>query len=394
MRTQVAILGAGPAGLVLSHLLAQQGIESVVLELRARAYVEQRIRAGVLEQGTVDLLCAAGVGDRLKREGLVHHGIELRFEGEGHRIALSELTGGRAITVYGQTEVVKDLIRARLAAGGQVLFEAGAVSVHDLDSATPTVRFFNHDGGAHQLRCDIVAGCDGFHGVSRGSIPEGVLSVYEREYPFAWLGVLAAARPSSDELIYAYHDRGFALHSMRSPELSRLYLQCRPDERLDEWPDDRIWRELQARFATHRGFQLTEGPIWERGVTTMRSFVVEPMQYGRLFLAGDAAHIVPPTGAKGMNLAVNDVRVLAQALVEWYRDGRTEGLESYSATCLRRVWRAEHFSWWMTSMLHRFVDGDGGGFEQRLQLSQLRYVCSSTAAATTLAENYVGLENL
>ncbi len=392
MRTQVAILGAGPAGLVLSHLLAQQGIESVVLELRARGYVEQRIRAGVLEQGTVDLLCAAGVGDRLKREGLVHHGIELRFEGEGHRIALSELTGGRAITVYGQTEVVKDLIRARLAAGGQVLFEAGAVSVHDLDSATPTVRFFDHDGGAHELRCDVVAGCDGFHGVSRGSIPEGVLSVYEREYPFAWLGVLAAARPSSDELIYAYHDRGFALHSMRSPELSRLYLQCRPDERLEEWSDDRIWRELQARFATHGGFQLTEGPILERGVTTMRSFVVEPMQYGRLFLAGDAAHIVPPTGAKGMNLAVNDVRVLAQALVEWYRDGRTEGLESYSATCLRRVWRAEHFSWWMTSMLHRFVEDDDAGFEQRLQLSQLRYVCSSTAAATTLAENYVGLD--
>jgi len=395
MRTQVAILGAGPAGLVLSHLLAQQGIESVVLELRTRAYVEQRIRAGVLEQGTVDLLCAAGVGGRLKREGLVHHGIELRFEGEGHRIALSELTGGRAITVYGQTEVVKDLISARLAAGGQVLFEAGAVSVHDLDSATPSVRFsnHNHDGGAHELRCDVVAGCDGFHGVSRGSIPEGVLSVYEREYPFAWLGVLAAARPSSDELIYAYHDRGFALHSMRSPELSRLYLQCRPDERLDEWPDDRIWRELQARFATHRGFQLTEGPILEKGVTTMRSFVVEPMQYGRLFLAGDAAHIVPPTGAKGMNLAVNDVRVLAQALVAWYRDGRTEGLESYSATCLRRVWRAEHFSWWMTSMLHRFDDDDdGGGFEQRLQLSQLRYVCSSTAAATTLAENYVGLD--
>lgn len=390
MRTQVAILGAGPAGLLLSHLLARQGVDSVVLELRSRDYVERRVRAGVLEQGTVDLLRDAGVGDRLEREGLVHHGIELRFEGQGHRIPLSDLTGGRAITVYGQTEVVKDLIRARLAADGHILFEAGAVGVHDLDSPTPSVTY-QYAGQLHQLQCEIVAGCDGFHGVARTAIPTEALRVYEKEYPFAWLGILAAARPSSEELIYAYHDRGFALHSLRSPELGRLYLQCRPDEDIASWPDDRIWGELQARFATQDGFRLNEGPILEKGITTMRSFVAEPMQYGRLFLAGDAAHIVPPTGAKGMNLAIADVRVLAEALVGWYRTGRTEALERYSATCLRRVWRAEHFSWWMTSMLHRFEDD---GFQQRLQLAQLRYVCSSPAAAQSLAENYVGLESV
>jgi p-hydroxybenzoate 3-monooxygenase len=390
MRTQVGIVGAGPAGLVLAHLLARAGVESVVLESRSRAYVEQRVRAGVLEQGTVDLLTSTGVGERLQREGLVHSGLELRFERRRHRIPLSELTGGRAITVYGQTEVVKDLIRARLDAGGPILFEAPATGLHGLDSTAPVVRY-RQDGSDHELQCDVIAGCDGFWGGSRQAIPPGALTVYEREYPFAWLGVLAAVAPSSEELIYTYHERGFALHSMRSPEVTRLYLQVDPDEELATWSDDRIWDELQTRLATDDGFRLESGPVLDKGITAMRSFVVEPMQHGRLFLAGDAAHIVPPTGAKGMNLAIADVRVLAEALVDWYRTGRAELLDRYSETCLRRVWRAEHFSWWMTSMLHRFP---GDPFQERLQLSQLRYVVGSRAAATTLAENYVGLETV
>ena len=328
----------------------------------------------------------------MQREGLVHHGIELRFEGQGHRIPLTELTGGRSITVYGQQEVVKDLIRARLEAGGTILFEAEALGVDEPDSASPKVQY-RQAGQTHTLESDFVAGCDGFWGVARQAIPAGVLSVYEREYPFAWLGILAATPPASDELIYASHDRGFALLSMRSPEVSRLYLQCRPDEPLEEWPDARIWDELQKRLATDAGFTIQPGELLEKGVTTMRSFVVEPMQYGRLFLAGDAAHIVPPTGAKGMNLAIADVRVLADGLGKWYSDGLMDRLDAYSATCLRRVWRAEHFSWWMTSMLHRFPDDDGG-FQYRLQLSQLRYVTTSRAAATSLAENYVGLETV
>jgi p-hydroxybenzoate 3-monooxygenase len=391
-RTQVAIIGAGPAGLVLSHLLAREGIESVVLESRSRDYVEHRVRAGVLEQGSVDLLCDTGVGERMQREGLVHHGIELRFEGQGHRIPLTELTGGRSITVYGQQEVVKDLISARLAAGGEVWFEAEALAVDEPNSARPQVQY-RQTGQTHTLQADFVAGCDGFWGVARSAVPAGVLKVYEREYPFAWLGILAAARPASPELIYASHDRGFALLSMRSPEVSRLYLQCRPDEPLDEWPDERIWQELRLRFATDDGFSLQSGDVIDKGITGMRSFVVEPMQYGRLFLAGDAAHIVPPTGAKGMNLAIADVRILADAVARWYRAGEADLLDAYSATCLRRVWRAEHFSWWMTSMLHRFPDDDGG-FQYRLQLSQLRYTTTSRAAATSLAENYVGLENV
>ena len=390
--SSVAIVGAGPAGLVLSHLLALAGIDSVVLESRSREYVEKRVRAGVLEQGTVDLLTRTGVGERLRQEGLIHHGIELRFEGRPHRIDLTELTGGRSITVYGQQEVVKDLIRARLEAAGRLLFEAEAVGFAELDSDHPHVRYVQA-GQEHELTCDWVAGCDGFWGASRQSIPNDALRVYEKEYPFAWLGILAAVAPSSDELIYTYHERGFALHSLRSPEISRMYLQCRPDEPLDEWSDQRIWQELRTRFATEDGFTLEDGPILEKSVTAMRSFVVEPMQYGRLFLAGDAAHIVPPTGAKGMNLAIADVRVLAEALIAWYQSGRTDLLERYSETCLRRVWRAEHFSWWMTSMLHRFPDDDGG-FQQRLQLSQLRYVTTSRAAAASLAENYVGLETV
>ena len=392
MRTQVAIIGAGPAGLVLAHLLARAGIEAVVLEDRERGYVEQRVRAGVLEQGTVDLLDELGLAARLHREGLVHRGIELRFEGKGHRIPLSDLTGGRAITIYGQQEVVKDLIQARLEAGGEILFEVSDVTLHGLDSDAPVVRF-RHQGEARELRCDMVAGCDGFHGVSRDAIPAGVLTVYENEYPFAWLGILAAVPPSTDELIYASHERGFALHSLRSPEISRLYLQVEPDERIEEWPDARIWDELQARFATGDGWTLQRGPVLEKGITAMRSFVAEPLQYGRLYLAGDAAHIVPATGAKGLNLAVADVRVLAEALAAWFHHGRTDLLDAYSTTALRRVWRAQHFSWWMTSMLHR-LHGPDEVFQRRLQLSQLHYTCTSPAAATSLAENYVGLERI
>jgi p-hydroxybenzoate 3-monooxygenase len=386
MRTQVGIVGAGPAGLFLSHLLGRQGIDSVVLETRSRDYVEKRVRAGVLEHGTVDLLVQTGVGDRLLREGLVHHGLELRYGGRGHRIALSELAGGRTITVYGQQEVVRDLIQARLDAGGEILFEVADVEVHDIDGTEPRIRF--RDGGEdRELACDVIAGCDGFHGICRAAIPAGVLTEFERIYPYAWLGILAATPPSATELIYSYHERGFALHSMRSPEITRLYLQVPPDEELDAWPDNRIWAELRTRLSTEDGFELADGPVLEKGITPLRSYVVEPMQYGRLFLAGDAAHIVPATGAKGLNLAVADVRVLAGALAEFYRTGRTDLLDRYSGTCLRRVWRVQHFSWWMTSMLHR-ADDD---FTHRLQLSQLEYVTSSRAAATTLAENYVGL---
>ncbi len=391
MRTQVAIIGAGPAGLMLAHLLQRQGVESIVLERRDRAYVERRVRAGVLEQGTVDLLNETGVGERMRREGLVHHGLYLQFAGERHRIAMSELTGGRAIIVYGQQEVVKDLIAARLAQGGPIVFEAEDVGLHGLDGDQPRVSF-RHGGEQHEIECEYIAGCDGFHGVSRPSIPADALRVYKRVYPFAWLGILAQAPVSTEELIYAYHERGFALHSMRSPTVCRLYVQCPPDDRIEDWPDDRIWGELHARLEMHDGWRLGEGPITEKGITQMRSFVVEPMQHGRLFLAGDAAHIVPPTGAKGMNLAIADVKVLAEALGAWYRTGRADLLAQYSATCLRRVWRAEHFSWWMTAMLHRF--DDDSGFQHRLQLSQLRYTVGSRAAATSLAENYVGLERV
>ena len=388
MRTQVAIIGAGPAGLLLAHLLQRQGIESAVIENRARDYVEHRVRAGVLEQGSVDLLNDSGVGTRLQREGLVHHGIELRFGGQGHRIDMTSLTGGRSITVYGQQEVVRDLIRARIDAGGEIMFEVSDVGVADIDSNAPKVMFVR-DGNRIELVCDLIAGCDGFHGVCRPSIPAGVLSTFERTYPFAWLGILAAAPPTHDELIYAYHQRGFALYSMRSPEVTRLYLQVAPEEDIGNWPDARIWEDLHTRLETDDGWKLSEGAITEKGITGMRSFVVEPMQYGRMFLAGDAAHIVPPTGAKGMNLALADVRVLAQAATAFFKTGKRELLDAYSATCLKRVWRAEHFSWWMTSMLHRFPSDDV--FQQRLQRSQLEYVVGSRAAAASLAENYVGL---
>jgi p-hydroxybenzoate 3-monooxygenase len=387
MRTQVGIVGAGPAGLLLSHLLHREGIESIVLENRDRDYVEHRVRAGVLEQGTVDLLIEAGVGERMQREGLTHHGIELRFGGSGHRIDFTALTG-RGIVVYGQQEVVKDLIRSRLAADGTILFNATDVSVHGADTAQPSLRFV-HESAESEISCDFVAGCDGFHGVCRQTIPAGVLTLFDRTYPFAWLGILAKAPPTHDELIYAYHDRGFALYSMRSPEITRLYLQVSPEEDIGLWPDERIWQELHARLETDDGWKLIEGPVLEKGVTGMRSFVAEPMQHGRLFLAGDAAHIVPPTGAKGMNLAVADVRNLARALAAFFASGREDLLAAYSRTCLARVWRAEHFSWWMTSMLHRFPNDDA--FGHRLQRSQLEYVTGSKTAAASLAENYVGL---
>lgn len=386
-RTQVGIVGAGPAGLVLSHLLYLQGIDSVVLENRSRHYVEERVRAGVLEQGTVDLLTEMGVGDRMKREGLVHYGIELRFQGRGHRIDFRELTGGKGITIYAQAEVLKDLNDARIATGGHVFFEVEDLNVHDLDSKHPAIRY-RKDGNTFEMSCDFIAGCDGFHGICRPSIPSGVLTEYERVYPFGWLGILAEAPPSSEELIYCYHDRGFALLSMRSQHIGRLYLQCRPDEDIAQWSDDQIWHELQVRLASS-GWRLTEGPVLQKGVTGMRSFVVDPMQYGRLFLAGDSAHIVPPTGAKGLNLAVADVQVLARALTSFYRTGSKALLDHYSETCLRRVWKVQRFSWWMTSMLHRFPDGTP--FDQRRQIAELDYVTSSRAAATTLAENYVGL---
>ena len=373
---------------MLAQLLHLKGIDSVVLEDRSREYVEHRIRAGVLEQGTVDLLHEIGVGERLGREGLAHDGIEIQFAGERHRIDFASLTGGRRITVYGQQEVVKDLIAARLKTGRPLHFEVDDVEISEVDSDFPLIRF-GHDDDEIELRCDFIAGCDGFHGVCRDSIPAGVLTAFEREYPFAWLGILAAAAPSNEELIYAHHERGFALHSMRSPEVTRLYLQVRPDENLDEWPDDRIWEELRLRLGLE-GWTLNTGEVLEKGITGMRSFVVEPMQHWRLFLAGDAAHIVPATGAKGLNLAVADVRLLAAAIAAWYRDGDGSLLERYSADALRRVWRAQHFSWFMTSMLHRLEGGDE--FDSRLQLAQLAYVCSSEKAAASLAENYVGFD--
>ena len=389
-RTQVGIVGAGPAGLVLGQLLYMNGVESVVLEARSRHHVESRVRAGVLEQSTVDLLIEMGAGDRMARQGLVHHGIELRFDGEGHRIPFDELTGGRGITIYGQQEVVKDLIATRLRAGGPILFECEDVSLHDLDCERPTIRF-THRGERRALECDFVAGCDGFHGVSRESVPAGHLTTFERHYPFGWLGILAEVAPSTDELIYAHHERGFALHSLRSPELSRLYVQVDPSDSIDEWPDERIWDELHVRLARIDGWTLNEGPILEKSITEMRSFVAEPMQFGRLYLAGDAVHIVPATGAKGLNLAVADVRILADALVAQVRNGDGSRLDDYSKACLGHVWRCQHFAWWMTEMLHRFPE-DESGYQAKLQRAQLEYVCSSRAAATTLAENYVGLE--
>jgi p-hydroxybenzoate 3-monooxygenase len=386
-RTQVAIIGAGPAGLLLGQLLHRQGIEAVILEARSREYVEARIRAGVLEQGTMEVLREAGVGERMDREGLRHGGIYLCFDDALHHIPMSELTHGRAVMIYGQTEVVKDLIAARLHDGAPLRFGCDDVSIDGLEHDEPVIRY-THEGAEHALRCDIVAGCDGFHGVCRTVIPDDVLHVWGRDYPYAWLGILADVPPSTDELIYAYSDRGFALHSMRSPTLSRLYVQVDPDEDIADWPDDRIWSELHQRLASP-GWELTEGPVLEKSITPMRSFVAAPMRYRSLVLAGDAAHIVPPTGAKGLNLAVADVTILAHALGDHLRAGSDTALQNYSDRCLGRVWRAQHFSWWMTTMLHSDPKDDEYG--RQLQRSQLRYVTGSAAAGTSLAENYVGL---
>jgi p-hydroxybenzoate 3-monooxygenase len=386
-RTQVAIVGAGPAGLLLGQLLHRQGIEAVIVEARSRAYVEARIRAGVLEQGTMEVLREAGVGERMDREGLLHGGIYINYEGLRHHIPMSELTGGRGVMIYGQTEVVKDLIAARLSDNAPLRFDCSDVSVDDITGDEPVVRY-THDGQARELRCELIAGCDGFHGVCRTAMPENVLTTWGREYPFAWLGILADVAPSTDELIYAQHERGFALHSMRSTTVSRLYIQVDPSEKIGDWSDDRIWSELHVRLATE-GWELTEGPVTEKSITPMRSFVASPMRHGRLLLAGDAAHIVPPTGAKGLNLAVADVTVLAEALTEHFRGLSDTGLDEYSDRCTTRVWRAQHFSWWMTTMLHQDPGADAYGRE--LQRSQLRYTCASEAAMTSLAENYVGL---
>ncbi|MDR5838651.1 4-hydroxybenzoate 3-monooxygenase [Caballeronia sp. LZ034LL] len=389
MRTQVGIVGAGPAGLLLSHLLHLRGIESVVLEARSQNEIESTIRAGVLEQGTMDTLNQAGLGARMQAEGALHHGFELAFEGQRRRIALTELTG-HSITVYAQHEVIKDLVAARLAANGALKFNVSDVSLHDFHEGSgrkPRITY-RHEGRNETLECDFIVGCDGSQGVSRQSIPETVRQDYQRIYPFGWFGILVEAPPSSDELIYARHDRGFALISTRSPGVQRMYFQCDPKDTVDAWSDDRIWSELHARVDTADGWQITEGRIFQKNIVGMRSFVSTPMQSGKLFLAGDAAHIVPPTGAKGLNLAVSDVRVLNAALIDFYKEGSGEKLARYTETALKRVWRAEHFSWWMTRMLHKLEDTSP--FEQRLQVAELEHVTTSRAAAIALAENYVG----
>lgn len=389
MRTQVAIIGAGPAGLMLSHLLHLQGIESVVLETRSREDICATIRAGVLEQGTVDLMTETGLGGRLRREGFRHEGTVLRFNGVDRRIDFVELTQGRAVMVYAQHEVIKDLVDARLAAGGDIRFDVSGVSLHALESTRPSVRITGPEGSTHILEADFIAGCDGTHGVSRAAIPAHARQTAERRYPFGWLGILCKAPPSSDELIYALGDDGFALVSTRSPQVQRMYLQCDPNDTPDDWSDDRIWSGLRARLATRDGWEPKEGEIFSKTVVGMRSMVTEPMRHGRLFLAGDAAHVVPPTGAKGLNLAMSDVRLLSRALTRYYQHRSEELLDQYSASALRRIWRAQRFSWWMTSMLHRAPGADA--FERKVQDANLDYLTRSRAASTALAENYVGL---
>jgi p-hydroxybenzoate 3-monooxygenase len=385
MRTQVGIIGAGPAGLMLARLLQLHGIESIIVENRSRDYIENRIRAGLIEHWAADLLGDVGVGERLRKEGMLHWGINVGINGNLHRIDFKALVNKR-VTIYGQQEVVKDLVEQRLGNDGPLLFEVEDVTVHDLKPQKPKIRF-RHDGRPQEIDCDFIAGCDGFHGICRPSIPDGVLTVFERDYPFGWLGILSESPPPDHELVYSYTDRGFALYTMRSPTLARLYLQCDHDEDIENWSDNRIWDELHKRLGGARA--LAEGKMLQKGITPMRSFVVEPMQYGRLFLAGDSAHIVPPTGAKGMNLAFADVMVLSRAFDAFYKDKRTDRLEGYSNACLRRVWYAQRFSWWMTQIMHRFPNESA--FDRRRQLSDLDYLTSSKAAATSLAEQYVGL---
>ena len=385
MRTQVGIVGAGPAGLMLSHLLHLSGITSIIVEERSRAYCEARVRAGLVEQWARDLIIKVGLGERLQHEGLLHHGIKLNFGTGLHSVDFTQLVG-RAVTIYGQQELVKDMIAQRLADGGRILFEAEQVNVHELDSERPKIRF-RHQEQSDEIDCDFIGGCDGFHGICRPSIPDGVLTIYEREYPFAWAGILAESPPPDEELIYCSQQRGFALFSMRSPTVGRFYVQCGRDDKEEDWPDERMWEELQARLGGAR--PLAQGKVLQKLVAPLRSFAVEPMQFGRLFLAGDSAHIVPPTGAKGMNLAMADVLVLSRAITEFYKTRRSEQLVTYSQTCLRRMWKAQRFSWWMTQMLHRFPDESA--FDRKRREAELDYVTSSQAASMTLAENYTGL---
>jgi len=387
MRTQVGIIGAGPAGLMLSHLLHLAGIESIIIENRSRSYCESRVRAGLMENWVAQMLVDTGVGERMQREAMVHEGIFLSFNGEAHKLDFVKLIDKR-VYIYDQKEVVTDLIARRLADGGQIMFEVDDVSVRNFSSDRPKIRF-KHEEKAREIECDFIAGCDGFHGVCRPSLPAGSWQGYDRVYPFGWLGILSESPPPEKELIYAHHERGFALFTMRGPQLSRLYLQCSPDEDINNWPDARIWEELHNRLDGVRPLQ--EGKVLQKGITPMRSYVAEPMQFGRLFLAGDSAHIVPPTGAKGMNLAMADIRVLSRALEQFYRSKRSDGLESYSATCLKRIWNGQRFSWWMTQMLHRYTGGEYDGFDMKRQLAELAYVTSSQAAAISLAENYAGL---
>jgi p-hydroxybenzoate 3-monooxygenase len=388
VKTQVCIVGAGPSGLLLGALLAKANISHVIVERQSADYVLSRIRAGVLEQVTTDLLKEVGVADRMQREGLVHDGFELLFKGKRHRIDMSELTGGKVVTVYGQTEVTRDLMQARSTATLPTVYEASEVTLHDFDGSRPKVRY-RKDHVMREIECEFIAGCDGFHGVSRQSVPANAIKSYEKVYPFGWLGLLADVPPVSDELIYANTERGFALCSMRSPTRSRYYLQCSIDERVENWSDDAFWEELKLRLDPEARDRLVVGPSIEKSIAPLRSFVAEPMRFGRLFLAGDAAHIVPPTGAKGLNLATADVKFLSDALIEYFVDKSSAGIDDYSRRCLSRVWKAERFSWWFTSLMHRFPDT--GAFGQRIQEAELEYLVSSRAASTSLAENYVGL---